>query len=320
MIESPRIAAQVEGAGSLELDATQARILAVGSQLVHGSVGLNAAERVYTAEGMPAIRIPSIVLSVMPHYPSVHHIDIAAGWIGATLNDLDAVGATESVELVSAGYLVSVAQAEALAEWLAEWLSGWPAGSRTSGSAVPETGSVALETESARGGARRTFVLDPTLGDIEVGFYTDPALAQGFRDHLIPLATGITPNLFELAHLTGTDLADLVTLDAIEQAARTLMGPRTEWVIVTGLGLDELGARGSAAAPADGAGASDPGSIGEMVVTGEGMRIRRHEKIDTAAKGLGDTFTAMLNVALLRGGSLDSAIDLAAAEVRRRAE
>lgn len=290
-----RIARQVAEAGALELDARKPRILAIGSQLTYGSVGLNAAERVYADEGMSAIRVPSVVLSVMPHYPSVHHVDIDAGWIGATLTDLDAIGATDSIELVSAGYLVSVAQAEALAQW--------------------------LKREPQNETPRPVFVLDPTLGDVEVGFYTDPALAGGFLEHLVPLASGMTPNLFELAHLAGVPLESLNSLEAVEQAARGLMGEHTEWVIVTGIDPVIHGDRGPATSPgvASASGTPRQGGIGELVVTRDGVRIRVHEKIDTAAKGLGDTFTARLNVALLRGEHLDAAIDLAAAEVRRRA-
>lgn len=270
----PRVATHVNGARSLELNTDQPRLLAVSSQLAHGAVGLNAAERVYADAGMRVTRIPTILLSVMPHYESVHHIDVSSGWITHALTDITMTGAFESLEIVTLGYLARVDQAEALAEWIA---------------AAPET-------------ENRRVVLDPTLGDVEVGFYTDPALAGAIRDLLVPLGTGMTPNLFELAHLTGEQLDALGNLEAIERAARSLMTERTEWVIVTGIDVS----------------ADDRTEIAEMVVTPTEMTMHHHDKIDTAAKGVGDTFTAALNVALLAGATLDDAVNTAAAEVRAR--
>lgn len=270
-----RIASQVEAAHTLELDTSLPRILAFGSQLVHGSVGLNATERVYAARSVHALRIPTIVLSAMPHYPSVHHVDIAGGWIADTLNDLVSIGATDDLELVTGGYFTAPAQVEALSDWFL----------------------------ARPAGGRPTLVLDPTLGDIEVGFYTDPALAAAFQEHLIPHATGMTPNLFELAHLTGQRPEKLDTLGVIEAAARSLFSEATEWLVVTGIEMQQ-----------------DAETIAEMLVTRDSISLHRHPKLRTAAKGLGDTFTAALNVALLRGEALDDAVEFAAAEVRLRAE
>lgn len=271
-----RIGAQVDGAEQLELHQAPARLLAFGSQLLHGSVGLNAAQPVYEEAGLRTVQVPSIILSVMPHYPSVHHLDVSDEWLTRALQDLEAIDALSGVELITSGYLARADQATAIATWYQD-----------------------LDPAS-----RPPLILDPTLGDVELGFYTDPGLAQKFRDELAPLAMGLTPNLFELSHLTDVPLAQLTTTKQIEEAARTLLGPHTTWVVVTGIDLP--------------AGEDFSADIGEILVVREGYSVHRHERVETVAKGLGDTFTAALNVALLDGSDLDSAVDAAAAEVLRR--
>lgn len=54
----------------------------------------------------------------------------------------------------------------------------------------------------------------PLLGDVEVGFITNPALAEAVRAELVPVATGMTPNLFELALLTGGELDGFLGQDS----------------------------------------------------------------------------------------------------------
>src|SRR6185436_17911108 len=65
---------------------------------------------------------------------------------------------------------------------------------------------------------------DPVLGDIDTGIYVKPGIDAFFRDRALPLADLITPNHFELEHLTGRAVE---TLDEAVAAARSLLnGPR----------------------------------------------------------------------------------------------
>ena len=65
---------------------------------------------------------------------------------------------------------------------------------------------------------------DPVLGDIDTGIYVKPGIDAFFRDRALPAADLITPNHFELEHLTGRKVA---TLDEALAAARSLLnGPR----------------------------------------------------------------------------------------------
>jgi pyridoxine kinase len=65
---------------------------------------------------------------------------------------------------------------------------------------------------------------DPVLGDTDTGIYVKPGIDTFFKDRALPAADLITPNHFELDHLTGRRIE---TLDEAVAAARSLLdGPR----------------------------------------------------------------------------------------------
>lgn len=264
----------------LELDPRPADVLAVGSQLAYGSVGLNAALPVYDEHGLRCAAVPTTVLSVLPHYPSVHRTDLSGRWLAEALHDLDLSGALAPHHLVSVGYLASPDHADVIADWFR---------SRTGSAAdVP-------------------LVLDPTLGDVDLGFYNDPDLVPALKHSLVPMATGLTPNLFELAQLTGRPLSSLTRPEAVTDAARELVTGRVRWVVVTGL-------RGMLPDGPD----HGPGPIGELVLTRDTVRTLTHPAIPDTPVGVGDTFTASLVARLLAGDELLSAVDAAAVHTARR--
>ena len=72
---------------------------------------------------------------------------------------------------------------------------------------------------------RSVWCCDPVLGDIDTGIYVKPGIDAFFRDRAIPAADLVTPNHFELEHLTGRTVS---TINEALAAARTLLqgGPR----------------------------------------------------------------------------------------------
>jgi len=75
---------------------------------------------------------------------------------------------------------------------------------------------------------RAVWCCDPVLGDIDTGIYVKPGIDTFFRDRAIPAADLVTPNHFELEHLTGRTVS---TMAEALSAARTLLageprGPR----------------------------------------------------------------------------------------------
>ncbi|WP_454295793.1 bifunctional hydroxymethylpyrimidine kinase/phosphomethylpyrimidine kinase [Salana multivorans] len=264
------------GAQHLELDTRAVDVLAIGSQVVHGSVGLNAALPMYTAAGLRYAALPTTILSVLPHYPSMHRVDMTGEWLGSALADLVASGALDDVRLVAVGYLPDPGHAAVVARWYSQWNAA----------------------RLAAGRAAAPLVLDPTLGDVEVGFYNDPAVGPALQRDLVPVATGAVPNLFELAHLTHRPIEELRG-EGLLEAARSLLEGGLDWLVVTGL-RGELEGR------------VEQDQIGELVLVGGSVQLRRHPFVPSGAKGVGDVFTAALNARLVRGGSLVEAVDDAA--------
>ncbi len=246
-------------AQSLELDTRPVSVLAFGSQLLSGGVGLNAALPVYTQADIRVAGVPTLLLSNLPHYPSVQTLGIPAEWMRKALADLEATGALDTLRAVAVGYLADPAQAHAIADWF----------------------------ESLPSKRRPFFVLDPTFGDSDVGFYTNPAVVPAIREALVPLADIMTPNSFELHHLTGKKPEK--TLGDFVKRARTVMTDRTRAVILTGVSQNDDGAA----------------KVGNVVVTATGATPFFLDEVATQSKGLGDTFAAALVSGLLRSGDLD---------------
>jgi len=78
---------------------------------------------------------------------------------------------------------------------------------------------------------RLPLVLDPVLRASSGGALGEPALLDALRRDLLPRARVVTPNLDELAQLTGMEIGDR---DRIPLAARALREQGPTWVLATG--------------------------------------------------------------------------------------
>ena len=160
--------------------------------------------------------------------------------------------------------------------------------------AAPLKVSTANTPITAMRSAQRTatdlrVVIDPVMGDHDHGIYVDTDMAEAYRQLLLPLAHGLTPNGFELAHLTGRPVDDT---ESVVAAARTLLTGCTQWIAVT------------SAAP-------DTWAHGEMqvvLVTRAQAHVITHARIDAVPKGTGDLFCAALTGHWLNGATLPEAI------------
>lgn len=237
-------------------------VVSVQSQVVYGRVGNSAAAPTLAALGLVAAAVPTVFLSNVPQYGTPHGGVIPLDWFRGYLDDLVARNALGGLRAVLTGYLGSPEQAQILAGWI-------------------------RARRAARPGLR--VVVDPVIGDHEYGVYVDPRLVEAYRDALLATADGLTPNDFELAHLTGRDVVD--TEGAIA-AARSLLADRTRWVIVT------------SAVPAT----WPRGQMRLIVVTQDATHIVTHPRIDIVPKGTGDLFTASLTGYRLRGEALPDAV------------
>lgn len=137
------------------------------------------------------------------------------------------------------------------------------------------------------------YLLDPVMGD-NGKLYVSPALVQGIRERLLPLADLATPNPSELGWLSG-----LPTGDEAEQlaAARHLVGQGLRAVLVTSVRRDER--------------------IGSLLVTAEGAQFLSTPRLSFAIEpnGAGDLIAALFLAEYLRAHDLTAAARLALARV-----
>ncbi|MEO7938070.1 MAG: pyridoxine/pyridoxal/pyridoxamine kinase [Burkholderiaceae bacterium] len=246
-------------------------VVSVQSQVVYGRVGNNVARPTLEAMGLRVAAVPTVVLSNTPHYPTMHGGAIPTKWFSGYLADLSARGALHQLKAVLVGYLGSPAQAAALARWVQQLLAQYP---------------------------KLRVVIDPVMGDHDSGIYVDPRMAQAYRQRLMPLAQVLTPNGFELAHLTGQPVDDV---DSVIAAARSLLSGHTECVAVT-------------------SGAPDTWPVGAMqvvLVTRAQAQVITHALVDASPKGTGDLFAAALTGHWISGDSLPQAAMKACQQVVR---
>ncbi|CAB3953394.1 Pyridoxine/pyridoxal/pyridoxamine kinase [Achromobacter insolitus] len=249
----------------------QVDIVSVQSQVVYGCVGNNAAMPVFRKAGLRAIAVPTVILSNTPHYPTLHGGAVPLDWFEGLLQGLDERGVTRRARAVVCGYLGQPGQAGLLARWLPALRASRPD----------------LKVH-----------IDPVMGDRNDGLYVNEGLVQQYRDLLVPLADGMTPNHFELELLVGRALS---SIEEVVAAARELIARGPDWIVVT------------SAAPM--AAAAD--TLQLAVVTRDEATVVTHPEIaiPPSVHGTGDVFMAGVTARLLTGQYLVEAVRSAAAQV-----
>ncbi len=149
------------------------------------------------------------------------------------------------------------------------------------------------------------YCCDPVMGDVGRGFYVKSGIPEMFKEKIIPAADIVTPNQFELEAITGLDTS------SEEAAARAIarlhdMGPRV--VLVTSFKTAEH----------SGEARIDMLASADCTATGGGaiFRISTPElPFPPGMAGSGDLTTALFLSGLLKTGSVQSALESAAASV-----
>lgn len=182
-----------------------ARILALSSHVVRGSVGLAATVPALQSLGHEVWALPTVTLAARPGLGAA--ATKAAGRrtpspkeLTGMLTALEQDGCWPMLDAVFTGYFASA-------------------------EAVAAVAATILRIKAAKPSVR--LLVDPIIGD-GGRLYVPEATALAIRDQLLPLADISTPNLFELEWLTGS--RNLDSTDEIVTAARRL-GPPS--VVVT---------------------------------------------------------------------------------------
>lgn len=250
-------------------------VISIQSEVTYGHVGNNAVIPVLQHFGLTTATVPTVYYSNTPLYPSLYGGIIPDDWFTGFLQALTDRDLLRTAKAILLGYLGSPTQAEILADWLTKVRQDYP---------------------------HLLIQIDPVLGDTGCGLYVDERLAVNYRERLHKLATGMTPNHFELEYLCGRSLS---TLEETVEAAKGLLSDTTQWIITT------------SAAPSTWAN----GEMQIAVITHDGVDIQTHKHYNSQAQGTGDTFAAHITAYLLNGETVQKAARLASeatVEVVRR--
>ena len=246
-----------------------ARILAISSQVVYGSVGLSIITPTLQSLAHDVMALPTVLLSNHPGHPQVAGTHISPETLSAMIEALAANGWLAGIDAVLSGYLPTAAHVAVVAATMRR---------------LHQT-KLALP-----------YLCDPVIGDWPKGRYIADEAACAIRDQLLPLATMLTPNAFELSWLTGHDIAD-------EAAARSaiLRLPAGLQTVATSVPM------------ADGS----PTLANVIVADGQARSVQVPKRTGVP-HGTGDLLAALLCGHVLNGHSFSAAVDLAVHDVDRR--
>ena len=176
------------------------KALCVSSQVVWGPVGNSAAVPALQAKGHEVLALPTVTLSNHPGHGVPQGFRTAPEDMARMLAALAPLHALDGLDAVMTGYFAAAAQVTEMAQLI------------------------------RRLGVRHVLI-DPVIGD-HGRLYVPHDVANAIRDELLPLATCLTPNGFELAWLSGRDVHDAASAVA---AARALGVPE---VLATSIPAD----------------------------------------------------------------------------------
>ena len=184
-------------------------ILSIQSHVVYGHVGNSAAVFPLQRLGCEVWPIHTVQFSSHAGYPGWRGRAFDAEMIDECVAGLRAVGVLERCDGVLSGYLGRA-----------------------------EIGEAALRAFDAARGANTdaVYACDPVIGDVGRGVYVAPGVGEFLRERVLPQATLLTPNAFELEWLTGLPVGNLPQARAALAALHS-RGPKV--ILVTSLALED---------------------------------------------------------------------------------
>ena len=169
-------------------------------------------------------------------------------------------------------------------------LSGYMGSAETGAAILDAVARVKAANPKAR------YCCDPVIGDVGRDVFVRPGIPEFMRDDAVPAADVVTPNQFELGHLTGRTSATrrdaLAAIDALHA-----LGPKA--IMVTSLHTDET-----------------PSDAIDLVASDASGRFRvRTPKLPISVNGAGDAIAALFFAHYLRTGSAVHALSRATSSI-----
>ncbi|MFQ8432478.1 pyridoxal kinase [Amaricoccus sp. W119] len=252
-------------------------IISIQSQVVHGHVGNSAAVFPMQAEGVNVAAVPTALLSNHPHYPTMRGRILDADLVADLLLGVEERGLVERASVLVTGYLGSPAIGAAVADFVERAMGRNPG---------------------------LIYLCDPVMGDDDLGVFVADGMAEVFGQRLVPMASLISPNQFELELLTGVKARDVAGLLA---AAEAIEGRGCPGVIATGCELAD----------------TPEGQVETIFVTGGELVRFATPRLPIRPCGTGDLLTGLVAAHLAKGIAPDEALRRAVAgtfEVLKRTE
>jgi pyridoxine kinase len=180
------------------------RFLSLQSHVAYGYVGNRAATFPLQRLGHEVWAVNTVEFSNHTGYGAWRGRTAPADQVADIVHGIEALGLLPTCDALLTGYVGDAALADVVLDTAAKVRAANP---------------------------KAVWCCDPVLGDTDTGIYVKPGIDVFFRDRAIPAADLVTPNHFELEHLTGRKIS---TMEEALAAARTLLGP-ARVVLITSL-------------------------------------------------------------------------------------
>jgi pyridoxine kinase len=227
-------------------------------------VGGGGQQHVFQIWKIDPCLVPTVVFGRRPGKGATGGAAVAPDAFRSALAAVEAEGLSALADAVVTGYFAHPDQVRATAEAIDR------------ARAAPRRGY----------GERLRVVVDPIMGDAETGLYVREDVAAALAAELLPRADWITPNVWELARLSGRPVE---TAEEAVEAARALGKP----ALVTSVPAAD-------------------GRIGILRVEATTAALCTHALYGDVPKGTGDLVTAVFTAELIQGGSSAFAAESAA--------
>ena len=155
-------------------------VLSISSQVAYGPVGNSASVPALQAAGFTVSQVPTIILSNHPGLGKPSGVKLPPTELEAILKSLEALGVLDTCLGVMTGYFASVEQIKVAVSFIHKMKSK---------------------------NASLYVLVDPILGD-DGSLYVSSDVANAIREDLLPLASCITPNCFELGWLADKPVSN----------------------------------------------------------------------------------------------------------------